>query len=78
MAKRKALDFTTLYEIHIMQSLANRGHFWSQIVYAETLKPEVVWEQVDLSESRADALSKAEDELDRMTERWLDEVPCEA
>lgn len=78
MAKRKALDFTALYEIHVMQSLANRGKYWSQIVYAETLKPKVVWEQVDLSESRSGALSRAEDELDRMTERWLDEVPSEA
>jgi hypothetical protein len=78
MAKRKALDFTALYEIHVMQSLANRGQFWSQIVYAETLKPEIVWEQVDLSATRGDALTKAEDELDRMTERWLEEEPCEA
>lgn len=78
MAKRKALDFTTLYTIEIMQSVANRGKFWSQIVYAETLKPEVVWEQVDLSETRADALTKAEDELDRMTQKWLDEDPYEA
>ncbi len=78
MVKRKALDFTALYEIHVMQSFANRGKFWAQIVYAETLKPEVVWEQADLSETRADAMTKAEDELDRMTERWLEEEPCEA
>ena len=75
MAKRKALDFTADYEIHVLQSSANRGKFWSQIVHGESLKPALAWEQADLSETRADAVVKAEYELDRMTERWLDEVP---
>lgn len=51
MAKRKALDFTADYEIHVLQSSANRGKFWSQIVHGESLKPALAWEQADLSES---------------------------
>lgn len=75
MAKRKALDFTSQYEIHIIQSSANRGKFWSQIIYSEREKPTMEWEQPDLSESREAALAKAEDELDRRTDAWMDEVP---
>jgi hypothetical protein len=78
MAKRKSIDFTGCHTIEIMQSFANKGQFWSQIVYSESTKPTVVWEQPDLSETRADALTKAEDELDRLTERWLEEETCEA
>lgn len=69
--KRKAIDFTADYEINIVQSVANPGKFWSQI--QQTGSGMGVWLQTDVSDTRADALCKAEYELDRRAEAWLEE-----
>lgn len=68
--RRRAIDFTSYYEIVILQSAANPGKFWSQIVH-EARRDRDEWEQIGLSDSRAEALAAAESAMDKMAEAFL-------
>ncbi len=74
--KRKSTDFTNRFTIEIFQGL--RGQFWSQLLTDKSRSDDCYeWEQPGVCATRAEALSAAEYELDRMTEKWLEEGETE-
>ncbi len=72
--KRKSIQFTSDHDIHIIQSEAS-GKYWAQIHKAPNQG--LVWEDMYLADTRAEALSTAEHKLDAMTEKWLEEGETE-